>query len=49
MVLEVELGRNLVGRWGVYMRPGVGIWGTDVIGAYEWNVEVGTRYMFKSF
>jgi hypothetical protein len=49
MALEVELGRNVVGRWGVYMRPGVGIWGTDVGGAYDWNVEVGTRLMFKSF
>jgi hypothetical protein len=49
MTMEFELGRNLVGRWGVYVRPGVGIWGLDVIGAYNWNVEVGTRYMFKSF
>jgi hypothetical protein len=37
----------LVDRWGMYLRPGVGIWGNDV--PYDWNVEVGTRYMFKSF
>jgi hypothetical protein len=49
MTLEFELGRNLVGQWGMYVRPGVGIWGTTVVGAYDWNVEVGTRYMFKSF
>ena len=49
MTLEVELGRNIVGRWGMYLRPGVGIWGNTVTGAYDWNVEVGTRYMFKSF
>jgi hypothetical protein len=49
MTFEVELGRNVVGRWGVYLRPGVGVWGTNVIGAYNWNVEFGTRYMFKSF
>jgi hypothetical protein len=49
MALEFELGRNIVGRWGVYLRPGVGVWGNDVAGAYDWNVEVGTRYMFKSF
>jgi hypothetical protein len=49
MVFEVELGRNVVGRWGMYLRPGVGIWGNDVAGAYDWNVEVGTRYMFNSF
>ena len=49
MTLEVELGRNVVGRWGLYVRPGVGIWGNTAVGAYDWNVEVGTRYMFKSF
>jgi hypothetical protein len=49
MTAEFEVGRNLVGRWGVFVRPGVGIWGTNVVGAYDWNVEVGTRYMFKSF
>jgi len=49
MTLEFELGRNLIGQWGAYVRPGVGIWGPDVPGAYNWNVEVGTRYMFKSF
>lgn len=47
MTFEVELGRNLVERWGMYLRPGVGIWGND--GPYDWSVEVGTRYMFKSF
>jgi len=49
MTAEVEVGLNVVGRWGVYVRPGIGIWGTNVVGAYDWNVEVGTRYMFKSF
>ena len=49
MALEVEVGRSVVGRWGVYARPGVGIWGQEVPGAYDWNVEVGVRYMFPSF
>ena len=49
MSLESEFGRNVVGSWGMYLRPGVGIWGNTVAGAYDWNVEVGTRYMFKSF
>ena len=49
MVFEIELGRNVVGRWGLFARPGVGIWGNDLAGAYEWNVEVGTRFMFQSF
>ena len=49
MTMEFEGGRNLVGRLGAYVRPGVGIWGRDVAGAYDWNVEVGIRYMYPSF
>lgn len=49
MVMELEAGRNLIGRFGAYVRPGVGIWGRDVAGAYQWNIEVGVRYMFASF
>jgi hypothetical protein len=49
MTLEFEVGRSLIGRLGVYARPGVGIWGRDVIGAYDWNIEAGIRYMFPSF
>jgi hypothetical protein len=49
MTLELEVGRSVVGRWGVFARPGVGIWGQEVPGAYDWNVEVGIRYMFPSF
>ncbi|WP_173043921.1 hypothetical protein [Nitrospira sp. KM1] len=49
MTMELETGRSLIGRWGAYLRPGVGIWGQSLAGAYEWNVEVGVRYMFPSF
>jgi hypothetical protein len=49
MTLEFELGRNLVGRWGKFVGPSVGIWGRELLGAYDWNVEVGIRYMFGSF
>jgi len=49
MTLELEVGRSLVGRLGVFVRPGVGIFGRDLPGAYDWNVEVGVRYMFRSF
>jgi hypothetical protein len=49
MTMEFEAGRNLVGRLGAYIRPGVGIWGRDLAGAYDWNIEVGVRYVFKSF
>ena len=49
MALELEVGRSVVGRLGVFARPGVGIWGRDLPGAYDWSVEVGVRYMFPSF
>jgi hypothetical protein len=49
MTLELEVGRSLIGRLGVYVRPGVGVWGQDLPGAYDWNVEAGVRYMFPSF
>lgn len=48
MTLEFEVGRSLVGRLGAYVRPGVGIWGRDLLGAYDWNIEVGVRHMFGS-
>ncbi|HEX8751132.1 MAG TPA: hypothetical protein VF732_08465, partial [Nitrospira sp.] len=49
MTMEFEGGRNLIGRLGAYVRPGVGIYGRDLTGAYIWNIEVGVRYMFTSF
>ena len=49
MTMEFEGGRNLIGRFGAYVRPGVGIYGRDLTGAYIWNIEVGVRYVFKSF
>lgn len=49
MIVELELGRNVAGRLGVFVRPGVGIWGQDLPGAYTWNINGGVRYMFRSF
>jgi len=49
MTLELELGRNVVGKWGVFVRPGIGIYGRDLPGAYTWNITGGIRYMFPSF
>ena len=49
LTLELEVGRSVVGRWGVFVRPGVGVFGRDLLGAYDWNVEAGVRYMFPSF
>ena len=45
MALELELGRNAVGKWD----PGIGIFGQNLRGAYDWNIEGGIRYMFPSF
>jgi hypothetical protein len=49
MTLELELGRNVVGKWGVFVRPGIGIYGQDLPGAYAWNINGGIRYMFQNF
>lgn len=49
MVLELEVGRNVVGKLGVFVRPGIGIFGQNLRGAYDWNIEGGIRYMFPSF
>ena len=49
MTLELEMGRRIDSNWRVYGTPGVGFWGRDVSGNYEWSVEVGVRYMFYMF
>ena len=49
MTLELEMGRRLDDHWRIYGAPGVGLWGSDVQGNYEWSVEFGVRYMFYVF
>lgn len=49
MTLEFEGGRRITQDWGVWVRPGVGLWGRNIPGAYEWNIEVGIRRMFSTF
>jgi hypothetical protein len=44
--LEVELGRLITRSIGVWARPGVGLWGDDIPQVYDWNFEVGFRYLF---
>ena len=48
MTLEAEIGRQLDNRWEVFLRPGMGLWGKDVEGGYDWKVECGVRWMFAS-
>jgi hypothetical protein len=49
MTLEFEGGHEFTRNWGVWVRPGVGLWGQAVPGAYEWNIEAGIRRTFPSF
>ena len=49
MTLDLEMGRRLDNHWRIYGTPGVGLWGSDVSGNYEWKVEFGVRYMFYVF
>lgn len=49
MVLFFEGGRRLDSHWRLYVRPGVGLWGRDVPGAFNYGVELGVRYMFYVF
>jgi hypothetical protein len=49
MTLEFEGGYRFVKDWGVWVRPGVGLWGRNIPGAYDWNIEVGIRHMFAAF
>jgi hypothetical protein len=43
--LEVEVGRFVSKGLGLYLRPGVGLWG-DIPPVYDWNFEVGLHYFF---
>ncbi len=49
MDLDLEIGRNVVGKWGVFIRPGIGIFGRDLPGGYSWKIAGGIRYIFPSF
>jgi hypothetical protein len=49
MTLEFQGGHRLTRKWLVYLQPGVGVWGRDVLGNYDWSMEVGFRRMFPSF
>ena len=44
--LELELGRLLTRHWAVWARPGVGVVKNGLPQVYDWNFEVGVRYLF---
>lgn len=47
--LEFEGGHEFSRNWGVWVRPGIGLWGQAVPGAYDWSIEAGIRRTFPSF
>lgn len=49
MTLELEGGYRLTKDWAAWVRPGVGLWGRSLPGAYDWTIEVGIRRMFAGF
>jgi hypothetical protein len=46
MTVELELGKLLTPNAGVWVRPGVGVFGNDLPQVYNWNLEMGLRYIF---
>jgi hypothetical protein len=49
MTLEFEGGYRFTKDWAGWVRPGVGVWGRSLPGAYDWTIEVGIRRMFAGF
>ena len=43
---ELETGRFINKHVALWVRPGVGVGGDDIPQVYNWNVEVGLRYLF---
>ena len=49
LTIEFEGGHEFTRNWGVWVRPGVGLWGQDLPGAYDWSIEAGIRRTFPTF
>lgn len=47
MTLEGEVGRFLNRNVALWARPGVGVYGDNLPQVYNWNFEVGFRYIFN--
>ena len=43
---ELETGRFMNKHVAIWVRPGIGVGGDDIPQIYNWNVEVGLRYLF---
>ncbi|MBL8532986.1 MAG: hypothetical protein JNL33_03935 [Betaproteobacteria bacterium] len=44
--IETELGRFLDRHWAVWIRPGFALLGDRIPYVYNWNMELGLRYLF---
>ena len=49
MALEFEGGWSITKEWRIWVHPGVGLWGRDVLGNYDWIMQAGVRRMLPSF
>lgn len=49
MTFEFEGGYRFTKDWGVWLRPGIGLWGRNLPGAYDWDFAIGIRRMFVGF
>jgi hypothetical protein len=46
LTFDVEIGRTISSNAALWVRPGVGVWGDDVPGVYDWNIVAGVRWLF---
>jgi hypothetical protein len=44
--IETEVGRFIDKHWAVWARPGVALFGDKLPYVYNWNIELGFRYVF---
>lgn len=44
--IEAEVGRFIDKHWAAWVRPGVALLGDELPYIYNWNMEVGLRYVF---
>ena len=46
MNFDVEIGTSFGSGMGMWIRPGIGVFGDEVPGVVDWSVEAGIRWVF---
>jgi hypothetical protein len=46
LTIELEIGKLVSKNVGIWARPGIGIIHNDLPQVYNWNIEMGMRYVF---